>query len=114
MGCFFVRQVGVNVNLDIIGSNGERTQGWEEVRRHIETDFRQDVDLAMKLHEVLETSLGPDAAVLTYRYDITVTAGTDTVTCSRHASMTVHRGAEGWQVAALHVSTLPPAEASTG
>ena len=93
--------------LSVFWSNGERTVGWEEVRRHIEADFRKEVDLAMAVHDVHTTSLGEDASVLTYGYDITVTAGEDAFTCSRRASMTVHRDAEGWRIASLHVSTVP-------
>ena len=94
--------------LSVFWSNGERTLGWEEVRRHIEVDFRKEVDLAMAVHDVHTTSMGEDASVLTFGYDITVTAGDDAVTCSRRASMTVHRDAQGWRIASLHVSTAPP------
>ena len=95
--------------LSVFWSNGERTVGWEEVRRHIEVDFRKEVDLTMAVHDVHTTSMGEDASVLTFSYDITVTAGEDAVTCSRRASMTVHHDAQGWRIASLHVSTaLPP------
>ena len=90
--------------LSVFWSNGERTVGWEEVRRHIEADFRQEVDLAMKVHDVHLTPLGADASVLTFCYDITVTADEETVTCPRRASMAVHRDAEGWRIASLHVT----------
>ncbi len=95
-------------DLSVFWSNGERTLGWEEVRRHIEVDFRKEVDLTMAVHDVHTTSMGEDASVLTFGYDITVTAGEDDVTCSRRASMTVHRDAQGWRIASLHVSTRPP------
>ncbi len=94
--------------LSVFWSNGERTLGWEEVRRHIEVDFRKEVDLTMAVHDVHTTSMGEDASVLTFGYDITVTAGEDAVTCSRRASMTLHRDAQGWRIASLHVSTAPP------
>lgn len=94
--------------LSVFWSNGERTLGWEEVRRHIEADFRKEVDLAMAVQDVHTTSLGKDASVLTFCYDITVTAGEDTITCSRRATMTLHRDTQGWQIASLHVSTVPP------
>ena len=94
--------------LSVFWSNGERTLGWEEVRRHIEMDFRKEVDLTMAVHDVHTTSMGKDASVLTFGYDITVTAGEDAATCSRQASMTVHRDAQGWRIASLHVSTAPP------
>ena len=93
--------------LSVFWSNGERTLGWEEVRRHIEVDFREEVDLTMAVHDVHTTSMGENASVLTFGYDITVTAGEDAVTCSRRASMTVHRDAQGWRIASLHVSTAP-------
>ncbi len=95
-------------DLSVFWSNGERTLGWEEVRRHIEVDFRKEVDLTMAVHDVHTTSMGEDASVLTFGYDITVTAGDDAVTCSRRASMTVHRDAQGWRIASLHVSTASP------
>ncbi len=98
-------------HLAVFWSNGERSQGWDRVRRHIEKDFRQEVELSMKLHEVTTTCLGEDSAVLTYRYEITVQEGQESVTCVRHASMTVHRDPEGWRVASLHVSTPPAPEA---
>ncbi len=94
-------------DLSVFWSNGERTLGWEEVRRHIEVDFRKEVNLTMAVHDVRTTSMGEDASILTFRYDITVTAGEDTVTCSRRASMTAHRDARGWRIASLHVSTAP-------
>jgi uncharacterized protein (TIGR02246 family) len=94
--------------LSVFWSNGERTLGWEEVRRHIKVDFRKEVDLTMTIHDVHTTAMGEDASVLTFGYDITVTAGEDAVTCSRRASMTVHRDAQGWRIASLHVSTAPP------
>ena len=94
-------------HLTVCWSNGERSQGWDQVRRHIEKDFRQEVGLSMRLHDVATIRLGEDGAVLTYGYEITVRAGEESVTCPRHASMTVYRDPEGWRVAALHVSTLP-------
>jgi len=94
--------------LSVFWSNGERTLGWEEVRRHIEVDFRKDVDLTMAVHDVHMTFMGEDASVLTFSYDITVTAGEDAVTCPRRASMTAHRDAQGWRIASLHVSTGSP------
>ncbi len=81
--------------LSVFWSNGERTLGWEEVRRHIEVDFHKDVDLTMAVQDVHVTSMGEDASVLTFGYDITVKAGEDAVTCPRRASMTAHRDAHG-------------------
>ncbi len=102
-----------NDDLSVCWSNGERSHGWDAVRRHIEKDFRQEVDLFMKLHDVETTSLGNDGAVLSYRYDITLRDGRESVTCSRHASMSVHRDPEGWRVASLHVSTPPAPETAS-
>ena len=101
-----------NDDLSVCWSNGDCTLGWDGVRRHIEKDFRQDVELLMRLGDVSATSLGEDGAVLTYSYDITVREGGEAVTCTRLASMTVHRDPEGWRVAALHVSTPPTARAT--
>lgn len=94
--------------LSVFWSNGEHTVGWQEVRRHIQADLCKQVELALKVHDVHTISVGEDASVLTYRYEITVTAGEDAVTCARRASMTVHRDPEGWRIASLHVSNAPP------
>lgn len=91
----------------VFWSNGERNRGWDEVRHHIEADFLQDVELSMTIDEPRSTSMGDDAAILTYRYRITLTAEDDSMSFSRLASMGVHRDAEGWRVASLHVSTTP-------
>jgi uncharacterized protein (TIGR02246 family) len=94
-------------DLAVFWSNGERTVGWQEVRRHIEADFRKGVDLAMQIQDLHTTPVDHSTCTLTYRYDITVTAGEDAVTCSRLASMMLHRDAQGWRIASLHVSTAP-------
>ena len=94
-------------DVAVFWSNGERTVGWPEVRRHIETDFRKEVDLSMQVEDLHTTLVDGDTCTLTYRYGITVAAAGDAVTCSRLASMTLHRGTDGWRIAALHVSTAP-------
>ena len=93
--------------LAVFWSNGERNQGWDQVRRHIEADFQKELDLHMKPHDVAATELSDGAAVMTYRYDITITVEDHKETCSRQATMGVCREAEGWRVASLHVSTVP-------
>jgi len=94
-------------DLVVFWSNGERTVGWDEVRSHIEADFRKKVDLEMTLEDIRMTSLVQDARTLTYRYAITVTVDGESQTFRRLASMVLRREPAGWRAAALHVSTVP-------
>lgn len=99
-------------DLLVVWSNGERNRGWKEVRRHIEADFRQDVELRMEIDDPLWLPLGGDAGVLSHRYRITLTDGGESLSFRRLATMHVHRDATGWRVAALHVSTVPAGPAA--
>ena len=100
-----------DLGLVVFWSNGERTLGWEEARRHIETDLRSEVELRLDTRDVRETVLGDDVRVLTFRYEITVAMDGDSVAFGRLASMAVQRDRDGWRVAALHVSkALPTAD----
>lgn len=100
--------------LAVFWSNGERTIGWNEVRRHIEEDFRRDVELSMDLQDVGILPLGGDTRILTYRYTIRLSLAADSATFRRLATMTVHRDPDGWRVAALHVSNAPAEGGAVG
>ncbi len=97
----------------VFWSNGERNIGWEDVRRHIQSDFRKDVDLKMEVEEPCWVSQGSDAGVLSHRYRITLTQGDDSLTFLRLATMSLSRGPSGWRVAGLHVSNSPPPETAS-
>ena len=97
-------------DLVVFWSNGERSVGWDEARRHIDADLRQEISLLIDMQDARETCLGDDARVLTFRYEITLTVGEDSASFRRLASMAVDRTPAGWQIASLHVSTAAPSE----
>jgi len=94
----------------VFWSGGERSIGWDEVRRQIEVDFRKEVELDMEMLEPRFAPLGDGAGALTFRYRITLRMEDDSLTFTRLASMAVRRDPSGWRVAAMHVSTLPSPE----
>ena len=94
-------------DLAVFWSNGERSIGWEEVRRHIEADLRKEIELQVDMQDLRETPLGEDVRALTFRYRITLTVDGDSLGFRRLATMAVHRTPVGWRVASLHVSTFP-------
>ena len=98
-------------DLVVFWTNGERNIGWEQVRAHIEADLRPEVALRIETDDPRHTSLGADAATLTFRYRITLTVHGDSTTLDRLASMSLHRDAAGWRIAALHLSSPPGSRA---
>jgi len=94
-------------DLVVFWTNGERNVGWEQVRRHIEADLRPEVALAIEIDGPRYAALGADAGTLTFRYQIRLTVHGDSTTLHRLASMSLHREASGWRIAALHLSTAP-------
>ena len=97
-------------DIAVFWSNGERNIGWEEVRRHIESDFRKDVDLRMEVEDLRWIPQGDAAGVLSHRYRITLSQGGESMTFRRLATMSLHRDPAGWRVAALHVSNFQTPE----
>jgi len=95
--------------LVVFWTNGERNVGWEQVRTHIEGDLRPEVALQIEIEEPRYAPLGADAGTLTFRYTIRLTVHGDSTTLQRLASMSLHREAPGWRIAALHLSTAPRA-----
>jgi ketosteroid isomerase-like protein len=93
--------------LVVFWTNGERNVGWEEVRTHIEADLRPEVALQIEIEEPRYAPLGDEAGTLTFRYEIRLTVHGDSTTLHRLASMSLHREAQGWRIAALHLSTAP-------
>jgi uncharacterized protein (TIGR02246 family) len=93
--------------LVVFWTNGERNVGWEQVRTHIEADLRPEVALQIEIEEPRYAPLGPEAGTLTFRYQIRLTVHGDSTMLQRLASMSLHREAPGWRIAALHLSTAP-------
>lgn len=95
-------------DLAVFWSNGERNVGWAEVRRHIESDLRQEVGLRMRIDDPVWVPMGAGAGVLSHRYRISLTTGGETLRFDRLATMCLHHEPGGWRIASLHVSAVPP------